>query len=68
VIGVKVEIMDPNARLPAEIDVLNLEQAKTALPDMVEALTPRDTLIDATVPLDQGRSDMASVNEKEVSS
>ena len=46
VIGVKVEIMDPDARLPAEIDVLNLEQAKTALPDMVELLTPGDTLID----------------------
>lgn len=68
VIGVKVEIMDPDARLPAEIDVLNLEQAKAALPDMVEALTPRDTLIDATVPMDQGRSEAASENEKEASS
>ncbi len=60
--------MDPDARLPAEIDVLNLEQAKTALPDMVEQLTPKDTLIDATVPLDQSRTESDVDDEKEVSS
>jgi hypothetical protein len=60
--------MDPDARLPAEIDVLNLEQAKTALPDMVEQLTPNNALIDATVPLDQSRTESDVDDEKEVSS
>jgi len=34
----------------------------------VEALTPQDTLIDATVPMDQGRAEAEPENEKEVSS
>ncbi|MCE5296423.1 MAG: 30S ribosomal protein S3 [Euryarchaeota archaeon] len=47
VVGVKVEIMDPDARLPAEIDVLGLEQAKLALPDMIEQLIPKNDIPDA---------------------
>jgi len=47
VIGVKVEIMDPDARLPAEIDVLGLDKAKEALPDMIEQLIPKDDTPDA---------------------
>jgi len=34
IIGVKVEIMDPEARLPDEIDVISEAQAKELLPDL----------------------------------
>ncbi|QLH75350.1 MAG: 30S ribosomal protein S3 [Methanomassiliicoccales archaeon] len=69
VIGVKVEIMDPNARLPAEIDVLGLDKAKEALPDMIEQLLPRNDVPDAIAVHDPEPVETDVVQEnKEVSS
>jgi small subunit ribosomal protein S3 len=41
VIGVKVEIMAPDARLPDETDVMTLEEAVKALPDLVDKIMPK---------------------------
>jgi len=38
VIGVKVEIMHPEARLPAEIDVMDMDAALQANPDLADLL------------------------------
>ncbi|MFA5313577.1 MAG: 30S ribosomal protein S3 [Methanomassiliicoccales archaeon] len=70
VVGVKVEIMDPDARLPAEIDVLGLEQAKLALPDMIEQLIPKNDIPDAIAVHDPEpvEADVDKPDTKEVSS
>jgi small subunit ribosomal protein S3 len=70
VIGVQVEIMDPNSRLPAEIDVLGLEKAKEALPDMIDMLIPQDDTPDAIARHDPEPSQVGSDSHanKEVSS
>ena len=47
VIGVKVEIMDPNARLPAEISVKTMEEAMAAIPEMAALLAHQDDTPDA---------------------
>jgi len=47
VIGVKVEIMDPNARLPAEISVKTMEEAMAAIPEMAALLAHQDDIPDA---------------------
>jgi small subunit ribosomal protein S3 len=70
VVGVKVEIMDPDARLPAEIDVFGLEQAKLALPDMIEQLIPKNDIPDAIAVHDPEPvvTDAEQPDTKEVSS
>lgn len=42
VIGVKVEIMAPDARLPDETDVMPPEEAVKVLPDMVDKIMPKE--------------------------
>jgi small subunit ribosomal protein S3 len=42
VIGVKVEIMAPDARLPDETDVLSYEEAVKVLPEMVDRIMPKE--------------------------
>ena len=42
VIGVQVEIMQPGARLPAEIDVMPMEMAIQANPDLAELLKKQE--------------------------
>ncbi len=42
VIGVQVEIMQPGARLPAEIDVMPMEMAMQANPDLAELLKKQE--------------------------
>ncbi|MCX6651153.1 MAG: KH domain-containing protein [Methanomassiliicoccales archaeon] len=42
VIGVQVEIMQPGARLPAEIDVMGMEAAILANPDLAELLKKQE--------------------------
>jgi len=42
VIGVKVEIMAPDARLPDETDVASVEDALKALPEMAEQIQPKE--------------------------
>jgi small subunit ribosomal protein S3 len=42
VIGVKVEIMDPEARLPDEVSVLTPTQAKDLLPDLFAEIEARE--------------------------
>ncbi len=42
VIGVQVEIMDPDARLPAEIDVMPMDEAIKVNPDLMEILRKED--------------------------
>jgi small subunit ribosomal protein S3 len=42
VIGVKVEIMAPDARLPDETDVLPPEEAVKVLPEMVDKIMPKE--------------------------
>jgi small subunit ribosomal protein S3 len=42
VIGVKVEIMDPGARLPDEVSVLTPAQAKDLLPDLFAEIEARE--------------------------
>jgi small subunit ribosomal protein S3 len=42
VIGVKVEIMAPDARLPDETDVVSLEDAVKIMPEMVERIMPKE--------------------------
>jgi small subunit ribosomal protein S3 len=41
VIGVKVEIMAPDARLPDETDVMTLEEAVKILPDLIDKIMPK---------------------------
>ena len=42
VIGVKVEIMAPDARLPDETDVLSIEEALKVLPEMADKIQPKE--------------------------
>ena len=42
VIGVQVEIMQPGARLPAEIDVMQMEAAMQANPDLADLLRKQE--------------------------
>jgi small subunit ribosomal protein S3 len=42
VIGVKVEIMAPDARLPDETDVMSPEEAVKVLPEMVDKIMPKE--------------------------
>ena len=42
VIGVKVEIMAPDARLPDETDVMTPEEAVKVLPEMVDKIMPKE--------------------------
>ncbi len=42
VIGVKVEIMAPDARLPDETDVLSIEEALKALPELADKIVPKE--------------------------
>jgi small subunit ribosomal protein S3 len=42
VIGVKVEIMAPDARLPDETDVLSIEEALKALPELADKIMPKE--------------------------
>jgi small subunit ribosomal protein S3 len=42
VIGVKVEIMAPDARLPDETDVLSIEEALKVLPEMADKIVPKE--------------------------
>lgn len=41
VIGVRVEIMDPEAKLPDEVDVMTPEKAVEAMPEMADVLIPK---------------------------
>jgi len=50
VIGVQVEIMDPDARLPAEIDVMLYEKAMESFPDLRDLLMHKDDLPEAIAP------------------
>jgi len=50
VIGVKVEIMAPDARLPDEVDVVSLEEAAKILPDMVDKIYPKEEALIVTEP------------------
>ena len=42
VIGVKVEIMAPDARLPDETDVLSIEEALKVLPELADKIMPKE--------------------------
>jgi small subunit ribosomal protein S3 len=42
VIGVKVEIMAPDARLPDETDVMTPEEAVKVLPEMIDKIMPKE--------------------------
>lgn len=42
VIGVRVEIMDPNAKLPDEVEVLPPDKAVEKLPELAEVLIPSE--------------------------
>ncbi|MDD1768400.1 MAG: 30S ribosomal protein S3 [Methanomassiliicoccales archaeon] len=42
VIGVKVEIMDPTAKLPDEVEVMTPEKAVEAMPEMADLLLPKE--------------------------
>ena len=42
VIGVKVEIMAPDARLPDETDVASIEEALKALPELADKIVPKE--------------------------
>ena len=42
VIGVRVEIMDPDAKLPDEVEVMTPEKAVEAMPEMADLLLPKE--------------------------
>lgn len=42
VIGVKVEIMAPDARLPDETDVVSIEEALKIMPEMADKIRPKE--------------------------
>ncbi|HNU35078.1 MAG TPA: 30S ribosomal protein S3, partial [Methanomassiliicoccales archaeon] len=62
VIGVQVEIMQPGARLPAEIDVMPMEMAMQANPDLAELLKKQE---EASVIAERPAEDEASEGDKE---
>jgi small subunit ribosomal protein S3 len=55
VIGVRVEIMDPDAKLPDEVEVMTPEKAVEAMPEMADLLLPREA---------SAQSEPAPVDEK----
>ncbi|MCE5261075.1 MAG: 30S ribosomal protein S3 [Euryarchaeota archaeon] len=62
VIGVKVEIMHPEARLPAEIDVMDMDAALQANPDLADLLRkPEETSVIVEHPAEE-----TSVKDEEV--
>jgi small subunit ribosomal protein S3 len=62
VIGVQVEIMQPGARLPAEIDVMPMEMAMQANPDLAELLKKQE---EASVIAEHPAEDEKSEGDKE---
>jgi small subunit ribosomal protein S3 len=62
VIGVQVEIMQPGARLPAEIDVMPMEMAMQANPDLAELLKKQE---EASVIAEHPAEDDKSEGDKE---
>lgn len=62
VIGVQVEIMQPGARLPAEIDVMPMEMAMQANPDLAELLKKQ---AEASVIAEHPAEDEKSEGDKE---
>ena len=62
VIGVQVEIMQPGARLPAEIDVMPMEMAIHANPDLAELLKKQE---EASVIAEHPAEDEKSEGDKE---
>ncbi len=62
VIGVKVEIMHPEARLPAEIDVMDMDAALQANPDLADLLRKPE---EASVIVEHPAED-TSVKDEEV--
>lgn len=62
VIGVQVEIMQPGARLPAEIDVMPMEMAIQANPDLAELLKKQE---EASVIAEHPAEDEKSEGDKE---
>jgi small subunit ribosomal protein S3 len=62
VIGVQVEIMQPGARLPAEIDVMPMEMAMQANPDLAELLRKQE---EASVIAEHPAEDEKSEGDKE---
>lgn len=62
VIGVQVEIMQPGARLPAEIDVMGMEAAITANPDLAELLKKQE---EASVIAERPAEDTPAEDTKE---
>jgi len=62
VIGVQVEIMQPGARLPAEIDVMPMEMAMQANPNLAELLKKQE---EASVIAEHPAEDEKSEGDKE---
>jgi small subunit ribosomal protein S3 len=67
VIGVKVEIMAPDARLPDETDILTPEEAVKVLPEMVDKIMPKEesALAEAVRPLEPADAEPASETSEE---
>ncbi|OPX63394.1 MAG: 30S ribosomal protein S3 [Methanomassiliicoccales archaeon PtaB.Bin134] len=63
VIGVQVEIMQPGARLPAEIDVMAMEAAIQANPDLAELLKKQE---EASVIAERPAEDVPAADDEEV--
>ncbi len=63
VIGVQVEIMQPGARLPAEIDVMAMEAAIQANPDLAELLKKQE---EASVIAERPAADVPAADDEEV--
>jgi small subunit ribosomal protein S3 len=63
VIGVQVEIMQPGARLPAEIDVMTMETAIQANPDLVGLLSKQE---EASVIAQRPAEDVPAADDEEV--
>ncbi|MBN1110028.1 MAG: 30S ribosomal protein S3 [Methanomassiliicoccales archaeon] len=63
VIGVQVEIMESGARLPAEIDVMSMDAAIQANPDLADLLSKQE---EASVIAERPAEDVPAVDEEEV--
>lgn len=63
VIGVQVEIMDPNARLPAEIDVMPMDLAIQTHPDLADVLCKQK---EASVIAEHPAEEYPAKDDKEV--
>jgi len=62
VIGVQVEIMQPDARLPAEIDVMPMDMAITTHPDLADLLRKQE---EASVIAEHPAEDTSAEDSKE---